>query len=140
MCWPGAGLKAGVKPFLVNLRPIPCILRVGVILKGFGTKIRMGDRARAGLATARAVRVVTVLCLVLLALFTVAQVAHVHADQTAADHCPLCISMHSAAPVDAAAAAPVIVQVGVSAPPVETQILVRHRYSKLFIRPPPQGC
>lgn len=109
-------------------------------MTGFEAKSRIGNRARAGLARARAVRVVTVLCLVLLALFTVAQVAHIHSNETAADHCPLCISMHSAAPVDAAAAAPVIVQVGVSAPPVETQIPVRHRYSKLFIRPPPQGC
>jgi hypothetical protein len=100
----------------------------------------MGARAKARLAEPQALRVVTLLCIVLLALFTVAQVAHVHSDETAADHCPLCISMHSAAPVEAAVAAPVLVQIGVSAPLIETQTVVRHRDSKLFIRPPPQGC
>jgi hypothetical protein len=113
-------------------------------LTGFEAEIRtggrIGDRARAGLARAGALRLVTVLCLVLLALFTVAQVAHVHSDESAADHCPLCISMHSAAPVEAAVAAPVLIQVGVSAPLIQTQTVVRHRESKLFIRPPPQGC
>jgi len=109
-------------------------------LTGFGTQIRMDRRVKAGLAQPRALRVVTILCLVLLVLFAVAQVAHVHSDETAADHCPLCISMHSAAPVEAAQVATVLVQVGVSAPLVETETVVRHHDSKLFIRPPPADC
>ena len=46
----------------------------------------------------------TIVCLLLLALLTVVQVAHVHSVETAADHCPLCIAMHSAAPVAVTAA------------------------------------
>ncbi len=109
-------------------------------MTGFETQIRLDRRAKARLAQPRSLRVVTVLCLVLLALLTVAQVAHVHADETAADHCPLCISMHSAAPVVEAQVAAVLVQVGISAPLVETKTVVRHHDSKLFIRPPPAGC
>jgi hypothetical protein len=59
----------------------------------------MDARTKARLAQPGTLRVVTILCLVLLALFAIVQVAHVHSDETAADHCPLCISMHSAAPV-----------------------------------------
>ena len=83
--------------------------------------------------------VVTVLCLILLALLTVVQVAHVHPVDTDGDHCPLCIVMHSAAPV--AVTAPTIVLVEVATP---TPIFVAHTVSRtwhpsLFTRPPPQG-
>jgi hypothetical protein len=82
----------------------------------------------------------TVVCLVLLALLAVAQVAHFHPNQGDADRCPLCLVMQSAAPVAVAAAAIVLVQVGVSAPRVEPSPVVVHRHPKLFIRPPPTGC
>ena len=84
--------------------------------------------------------VVAVLCLVLLALLAVVQVAHIHADQTDADHCPLCISMHSAAPVAASAAAVVLVQIGTPAPVVQVRAVTRNWNPKLFTRPPPAGC
>jgi len=84
--------------------------------------------------------VVTVLCLVLLALLAVVQVAHFHSDAAQADHCTLCISMHTAAPIAVTAAAIVLVQLGISAPVFEAQTIVRHRYSKLYTRPPPTGC
>jgi hypothetical protein len=100
----------------------------------------MDARTKARLAQPGTLRVVTILCLVLLALFAIVQVAHVHSDETAADHCPLCISMHSAAPVEAPQVATVLVQVGVFAPFVEIETVVRHHESKLFIRPPPAGC
>lgn len=109
-------------------------------MTGFGPQNRMDARTKARLAKPGTLRVVTLLCLVLLALFAVAQVAHVHSDESAADHCPLCISMHSAAPVEAAPVAAVLVQVGISAPIVLLETVVRHRDSKLFIRPPPAGC
>jgi len=80
---------------------------------------------------------VAVLCLVLLAMLAVAQVTHLHADQTDADHCQLCIVMHTVVPVAAAAAVIVIVQLGASAPQVEPILIARQRQIRLFIRPPP---
>ena len=46
-----------------------------------------------------ALRVATVVCLVLLALLAVAQVTHVHASASDADHCTLCVAMHSVVPI-----------------------------------------
>ena len=80
---------------------------------------------------------VAVLCLVLLAMLAVAQVAHVHPDQTDADHCQLCIVMHTVAPVAAAAVAIVIVQLGASAPQADPILISHQRQIRLFIRPPP---
>jgi hypothetical protein len=77
------------------------------------------------------------LCLVLLALLAVVQVAHVHATETAADHCPLCISMHSAAPVASSPAAVALVQIGTPAPVIPVRAAIRNWYPKLFTRPPP---
>jgi hypothetical protein len=82
----------------------------------------------------------TVVCLMLLALLAVVQVAHSHPDQAAADHCPLCIVMHSAAPLAVAAAIIVLVQVGTSTPQLEPIEAFCKRHSRLFIRPPPTGC
>ncbi|MGB7264233.1 MAG: hypothetical protein WBC92_01890 [Terracidiphilus sp.] len=84
--------------------------------------------------------VIAALCLVLLALLAVAQVAHVHQNQTDADHCQLCIVMHTLVPAAAAAAVVVLVQMGASAPQAEPVAVARQRYSKLFIRPPPFSC
>ena len=81
----------------------------------------------------------TLVCLVLLALLAVAQVAHVHQVDTDADHCPLCIVMHSAAPVAATAAIVVLVQVESAAPVFEAHTVTRHWHPKLFTRPPPNG-
>ncbi len=80
---------------------------------------------------------VAVLCLVLLAMLAIAQVAHLHADQTDADHCQLCIVMHTVIPVAAAAAVIVIVQLGASAPQAEPIVIAHQRQIRLFIRPPP---
>lgn len=84
--------------------------------------------------------VAAALCLVLIALLTVAQVAHLHSTATDADHCPLCIVMHTAAPVAVAAPVIVIVQLGPSAPLAEPIVIARQPQSRLFIRPPPIPC
>jgi len=77
---------------------------------------------------------------VLLGVLAAVQVAHFHSNQTLADHCPLCVSVHSAAPVAmAAAAAIMLVQIGRSTPVVEQQFATRRRDAKLFTRPPPVG-
>lgn len=81
----------------------------------------------------------TLVCVMLLALLTVVQVAHQHPLGTDADHCPLCIVMHTAAPVAAAAAAVVLVKVGAPAPVFAVRATVRHWHPTLFTRPPPIG-
>jgi hypothetical protein len=81
-----------------------------------------------------------VVCLVLLALLTVVQVAHVHPVDSDADHCPLCIVMHTAAPVAVTAAAVVLVEIETRAPVFEAQTITRHWHPKLFTRPPPSDC
>ena len=79
-------------------------------------------------------------CLVLLALLAVAQVAHLHPDQSDADHCQLCIVMHTLVPVAAAAAVIVIVQLGASTPLADPIVVAHKRQVRLFIRPPPTSC
>jgi len=87
----------------------------------------------------RAFGAAAVLCLTLLALLAVVQVAHMHPLESDADHCSLCIAMHSAAPVAVMAAAVVLVRVGSPAPVAEARAVVRHWHPKLYTRPPPAG-
>jgi hypothetical protein len=84
--------------------------------------------------------VIAAVCLVLLAMLTVAQVAHLHANQTDADHCQLCIVMHTAVPAVAAAAIILMVQLGALAAVAVPVFVLRKRQSRLFIRPPPVSC
>lgn len=84
--------------------------------------------------------VVAGLCLVLLASLAFAQVAHLHASAADADHCQLCIVMHTAAPAAAVSAAIILVNVGATAPLAEPVIVARQRILSLFIRPPPVSC
>ena len=89
---------------------------------------------------ANAISVVAVACVVLLALLAVAQVAHVHPLQTDADHCQLCIVMHSAAPVVVAAIAILLVQVGAPTPVIAVRpAILPFWHAPLFVRPPPIG-
>ena len=84
--------------------------------------------------------VVAGLCLVLLVLLAVAQVAHLHTSSADADHCQLCIVMHTVVPVAPVATAVVLVHVGASVPQAEPIVIARQRQSRLFIRPPPVSC
>jgi hypothetical protein len=72
-------------------------------------------------------------------LLAVVQVAHMHPLDRDADHCSLCIAMHSAAPVAVMAAAVVLVRMGSPAPVVEACAVARHWHPKLYTRPPPAG-
>ncbi|HET6207136.1 MAG TPA: hypothetical protein VFD98_10015 [Terracidiphilus sp.] len=81
----------------------------------------------------------TVVCVVLLALLAVVQVAHFHSLATDADHCPLCIVMHTVAPVSVAAAAILLVQVGNPLPIVAARAASRPWSPTLFTRPPPSS-
>ena len=96
-------------------------------------------RAQRG-SRQRLTLVVAVVCLVLLALVVVGQVAHFHPNQSDADHCQLCIVMHTVVPVAATAAVIIIVQLGASTPQAEPIVVARQRQIRLFIRPPPATC
>jgi hypothetical protein len=80
------------------------------------------------------------LCLALLAMLAVAQVTHLHANETDADHCQLCIVMHTAVPAVATAAVIVLVHLESLAPVAEPVFVLRKRQTRLFIRPPPVSC
>lgn len=83
---------------------------------------------------------VTALCLAMLALLAFAQVTHLHSNDTDADHCQLCIVMHTVVPVAAAAAVVIVVQLGASTLQAEPVVVARQRQIRLFIRPPPISC
>jgi len=83
------------------------------------------------------VRASSLLCLVVLSLVTFVQVAHVHPANTDADHCPICVVMHSAAPVAAVAAAIFFVRASAPVPIPVVNTVVRPWHCTLFNRPPP---
>jgi len=113
-----------------------CILKVGDgFLTAFGAKFRGKLLARP-----RSWPVAFVVCLALLALLTVVQVAHIHPIESDADHCPLCIVMHTAAPVALTAAVVVLVQIETATPVFKPRTVVRHWHPQLFTRPPPAVC
>lgn len=105
------------------------------LLTGLQPDSRSGRRWKP-----RAFGAAALLCLALLAMVAVVQVAHIHALESDAGHCSLCIAMHSAAPVAIAAAIVVLVRIGSPAPIVEARAVVRYWHPKLFTRPPPAGC
>ena len=94
--------------------------------------MRSGRHARP-----RASVVFVLICMALLALLTVIPVAPVHSIDTDADHCPLCIALHTAAPIAAAVAAIVLVQVESLSPVIEVRPIGTTWQRQLFIRPPP---
>jgi len=83
------------------------------------------------------VRATSLICLVLLALLTFVQVAHFHPTVSEADHCPICVVMHSAAPVAAVAAVVVFARASSPVPVPVEHIVVRKWHCTLFNRPPP---
>ncbi|MGB7547870.1 MAG: hypothetical protein WBM14_08980 [Terracidiphilus sp.] len=102
---------------------------------GFQTRFGIDRRARPGSLAAMAV-----LCLALLVLLTVAQVAHIHANAGEADHCPLCIALHTAVPVAVTAAVILLVETAIAAPVLKARAGTRNWHPQLFTRPPPAGC
>jgi hypothetical protein len=88
-------------------------------------------------ARPKAFAVATVVCLLLLALLAVVQIAHIHPLESDADHCPLCIVMHAVAPVAVTAAVILLIQVGTPAPVIQARAIIRTWHPTLFTRPPP---
>jgi hypothetical protein len=117
-----------------------CILNEGpevIRPKVNGTQILFRNRR---LARPCSFAVVTLLCLALLALVAVVQIAHVHSVATDADHCPLCVVLHSAAPVAVGAVLIVLVQIRGAAPLFEVRTTTWQGRPQFFIRPPPSDC
>jgi hypothetical protein len=104
-------------------------------LTGLQTNFRGERGARLGILQG-----VAMVCLVLLAMLAVAQVTHLHSNDADADHCQLCIVMHTVVPVAATAAVIIIVQLGASTPQAEPIVVARQRQIRLFIRPTPATC
>lgn len=105
------------------------------MLTGLQAYLGRGRRTRHGLLPA-----VAVVCLALLVFLAVVQVVHVHPNQSDADHCTLCIVMHTIAPAAVMAAVIVMVKIGISTPVAEERAVVRYWHPQLFTRPPPAGC
>ena len=84
-----------------------------------------------------AVRATSLVCLLLLTLLTFVQVAHVHPAASVADHCPICVVLHSAARVAVVAAAIVFVRSSTPVPVRVVHSVVRPWHCTLFNRPPP---
>jgi hypothetical protein len=111
-------------------------LREDVSLTGLRAHLRSDWRPRP-----RTLAVLTAVCLVLLALLAVAQVVHAHPVQSDADHCPLCIAMHSVVPFVVMVAALVLVRIETVAPlPLAVNKIILYWYPTLFTRPPPTSC
>jgi len=117
--------------------PSPCTIpRKDVSLTGTRGHLRIDRRSRPS-----ALRVATLVCLVLLAFLAVIQVTHVHASDSDADHCTLCIVMHSIVPLVIMLVTVVLVRLRTPAPVLlEVPSIVRYWHPTLFTRPPPAGC
>jgi hypothetical protein len=113
----------------------PCILETGVDLTALQTKFRGTGRRKLS-----AFRAAALLCLVLLALLVTVQVAHNHLTESDADHCSICIALHSAVPIAVMAAVVVMVRAGDAVQLAEARPIVRYWNPKLFTRPPPADC
>lgn len=88
-----------------------------------------------------ALRVTAVVCLVLFALLAVAQVMHVHASASDADHCTLCVAMHSVVPLVIMSITAVLLRIeGLALGLLEVRAITRYWHPTLFTRPPPAGC
>ena len=79
------------------------------------------------------------LCLLLLALLSLAQVVHNHKDASDADHCTVCVVLQNAAPTTIAAVAILFVALARVALVANVQVAIYRPTSALFIRPPPIG-
>jgi p-aminobenzoyl-glutamate transporter AbgT len=105
-------------------------------LRRYQAGLRSGSHSKQS-----ALRVAAVVCLVLLSLLAVAQVMHVHASASDADHCTLCVAMHSVVPIVIMLITVVLARIETVAPTLrEIHAVVRYWHSTLFTRPPPASC
>ncbi len=82
-------------------------------------------------------RAATLFCIFMLSLVVFVQVAHVHPLDSNPDQCPLCVVMHSAAPVATVAAVVVVTHASTPIAPVVLVPVTRLWHYTLYNRPPP---
>lgn len=78
--------------------------------------------------------------MLLVALLATIQTVHTHPAGADTTTCPLCIVLHTAAPVAPAAAVIVLVPMGVREQTFKARPIIRFWQPKFFTRPPPAGC
>ena len=93
--------------------------------------------SRSRSSRSRTFRAGVLVCIVLFALLSLMLIPHVHRTPSDAEHCALCITMHTAVSVTVAIAAIVLVRLGVARSVVQTAEYIRYWHPQLFIRPPP---
>jgi p-aminobenzoyl-glutamate transporter AbgT len=109
---------------------------VDATLRGNQAHLRDGSHSKQ-----KALRVAAIVCLILLALLAVVQVMHVHASDSDADHCTLCVAMHSVVPILIMLIMVVLVRIEVLTQGyLEVRAITRYWHPNLFIRPPPVSC
>lgn len=81
-----------------------------------------------------------VVCLLLASLLAVIQVTHIDPIGTNTNLCPVCVMLHSAAPVTPAAPVMVLVALGQAEAILRPLAGSRFWRPRFFTRPPPAGC
>ena len=80
-------------------------------------------------------------CLIILMLLALVHMAVGHSVNADADHCSLCVVMHSVVPFLVMMVAVLLVRIESAAPVLlEIQVITRFWHSSLFTRPPPISC
>lgn len=88
-----------------------------------------------------AFKAIIAVCLVVLMLLALVHVADAHSANGDADHCPICIVMHTVTAFVIMAVAMVLVRIGTQAPEsFEARAITRYWHPNLFTRPPPACC
>lgn len=86
-------------------------------------------------------KVAIVVCLVLFMLLALVHVADGHSISNSTDRCPICIVMHSVAPLLIVALLIAMIRIRTHAPAqLEVCAIVRYWHPNLFTRPPPVSC
>jgi hypothetical protein len=85
-------------------------------------------------------RGLTILCVCLLAIVMLVQVAHTHPFNSDADHCPVCVVMHCAVPVAATVAIILSTPTTAAVSLVTTLPRASIWHFELFNRPPPSNA
>ena len=109
-------------------------IRTGMHLVEIGSELRM---KRAGERSLWIARATSIICLLLLTWMTFVQVTHVHPLASDTDRCPICVAMHSEAPVSAVAEVTGFVNEPAPLPAPVIRVIVRRWQFTLFNRPPP---
>ncbi len=130
-----SGYSVWAQPAPDLVRPIVCIL----VVRDSVIEDQQDSQPR-GFPKGRMKPLLGVICVLLAALIATIEVTHVHKVGADTSHCPLCIVLHTAAPVAPTAAIVVVVPIGRPAQLFKSRAIIRFWRPKFFTRPPPAGC